>query len=132
MPGKALQLVSIEEAPPGDLELTREAMASWKEGQRRCRARRRHNWGPFTVYVHGSWYEVVEQCSHCRNRRAAEYVKTPRGLRKATNWKADYREGYLLPKGATPLRWDEGLMDELTESDILTRKLVEVDDGDAD
>lgn len=132
MPTKAaLQLVSIEE-PPGDIELTREAIAGWKEGQKRCRARKRHNWGPFTVYAHGSWYEVVEQCSHCRNRRAAEFVKTPRGLRKATGWKADYRDGYLLPKGATPLRLDEGLMDELTASDILTRKMVAVDDGEAD
>lgn len=130
---KALQLVSVEE-PTGDIELTREAMAGWKEGQKRCRARKRHNWGPFTVYAHGAWYDVVEQCSHCRNRRSADFVRTPHGLRKATKWKADYREGYLLPKGAVPLRYDDDLMDELTESDILSRKVVAVDDtaGEAD
>ena len=134
MPRKAaLTLVSVDtDLPPGDIEKTREAMKEWKEGQRRCRARKRHNWGPFTVYVHGNWYDVVEQCSHCRNRRSADFVKTGRGLRKVTKWKPDYRDGYLLPKGSLPLRYDEGLQDELTADDILSRKMVQVDDDDRD
>lgn len=101
-------------------------MAGWSSGQRRCRARKRHNWGPFAVWEHRTFYDVVEQCSHCRNRRQADFVKTPRGLRQATKWKPDYRNGYLLPKGAA--RLDEDLHDELMAQDILTRKIVEVED----
>jgi hypothetical protein len=103
-------------------------MALWKEGQRRCRARGRHNWAPYTVYEHRNWYEVVEQCSHCRNRRSAEFVETAHGLRKASGWKPDYRDGYLLPRGA--MRIDEDLHDELTAADILNRRIVEVSDDD--
>lgn len=112
----------------GDLDLTRETMAAWKAGQRTCRARKRHNWGPYTVWEHRNFYEVVEQCTHCRNRRSAEFVKTAYGIRKATPWKADYRDGYLLPNGAQ--RIDEDLHDELTASDILSRRIVEVADDD--
>lgn len=128
----ALALVSTEPSapPPGDLDLTRETMASWRAGQRTCRARKRHNWGPFTVYEYRHHYEVVEQCSHCRNRRKADFVKTANGLRKADKWKPDYRDGYLLPKGAA--RIDDDLHDELTASDILSRKIVEVPDEDED
>lgn len=111
------------EAPPGDPSLTREAVSAWKEGQRRCRARKRHNWGPYTVWEYRNHYEVVEQCSHCRNRRSAPFSKTGR---KLDRWKADYREGYLLPKGA--MRIDEDLHDELVLTDILTRKIVEAPD----
>ena len=126
--GRALRVVE-EEPLPGDPSLTRETMAHWRAGQRTCRARKRHNWGPFTVWEHRDFYEVVEQCSHCRNRRVAEFIKTEHGLRKATGWKADYRDGYLLPKGA--MRIDDDLHDELTASDILSRKVVEVvDDPD--
>lgn len=131
--GNALRIVAEQpdrETPPGDPSLTAEAAAGWKEGQRRCRSRGRHNWGPFTVYEHRTYLEVVEQCSHCRNRRSADYVKTDRGLRKASKWTPDYRDGYLLPRGATPLRLDEGLLDELTAGDILSRKIVEVLDDD--
>lgn len=117
------------EEPSGDPDLTRETMAQWKEGQRRCRARKRHNWGPLTVYEHRTWYDVVEQCSHCRNRRHAPFTKTAYGLRKADKWKPDYRDGYLLPRGAMAI--DEEMFDELTASDILSRRIVEVlDDED--
>lgn len=127
--GAALKLVPEEEPEPqGDRDLTRETMASWKQGQRTCRARKRHNWGPYTVYEHREWYDVVEQCSHCRNRRSAPFVKTKYGLRKAARWKADYRDGYLLPKGAQ--RLDEEFHDELWASDILSRRIVEVPDED--
>jgi len=127
----ALRVVTPESSDPlsGDPDLTREAMAGWKEGQRRCRGRKRHNWGPGTVFEHGSWYDVVEQCSHCRNRRSAPFVKTAHGLRKADKWKPIYREGYLLPKGAQ--RIDDDMMDELVAADILSRKIVEfLDDGE--
>lgn len=128
----ALKLVSeepVKEQPPGDSDLTRETMAAWKEGQKRCRARGRHNWGPGPVYDHGTWYDVVEQCTHCRNRRSAPYVVTARGLRKAETWKPDYRDGYLLPRGAA--RIDDDLKDELVAGDILGRKIIEVlDDED--
>lgn len=100
-------------------------MASWKQGQRTCRARKRHNWGPYSVWEHRSFYEVVEQCGHCRNRRVANFSKSGRKLDK---WKADYRDGYLLPKGAA--RLDEDLHDELMLGDILSRKIVEVSDDD--
>lgn len=127
----ALRAVREEpDTPPGNLSLTQEAIASWKEGQRRCRARGRHNWGPYTVFEHRTWYDVVEQCTHCRNRRSAPFTKTARGLRKAEKWKPDYRDGYLLPKGAMPLRFDEDLKDELTAGDILSRRIVEVLDDD--
>jgi hypothetical protein len=115
---------------PGDLDLTREAMAGWREGQRTCRARKRHNWGPYTVWEHRRFYEVVEQCSHCRNRRSAEFVKTAWGIRKATPWKPIYRDGYLLPNGAQ--RITEDLHDELTAMDILNRRIVEVADDEED
>lgn len=128
--GSALRIVTVEpdEEITGDLDLTRETMSSWKAGQRTCRARRRHNWGPFTVYEHKHHYEVVEQCSHCRNRRTADFIKTPYGLRKADRWQADYRDGYLLPKGAQ--RIGDELHDELTELDILSRRIIEVPDED--
>lgn len=112
----------------GDPTLTQEAMAAWTKGQRVCRARKRHNWGPFTVYQHGNWYDVVERCTHCLNRRHAPFVQTSRGLRKADKWKADYRDGYLLPKGAMAI--DDDLHDELTAADIFSRKLVKADDGE--
>lgn len=116
--------------PVGDESLTEEAIAGWSAGQRRCRGRKRHNWGPFTVYEHRTYYDVVEQCSHCRNRRSADFIKTSRGLRKATKWQPDYRNGYLLPKGAA--RIDENLQDELVASDILSRKIIEVTDDEDD
>lgn len=125
----ALRVVPDEpERPTGDVDLTREAVAGWKEGQRRCRARRRHNWGPYAVYEHRRRWEVIEQCSHCRNRRVADFVPTAFGIRKATPWKPDYRDGYLLPKGAA--RIDDDMHDELTAADILSRKIVEVPDAD--
>lgn len=111
------------EAPAGDESLTREAMALWKEGQRRCRARKRHNWGPYTVWEYRNHYEVVEVCSHCRNKRSADFAKTGR---KLTPWKAVYREGYLLPRGA--MRIVEDLHDELWLGDILSRRIVEAPD----
>lgn len=125
---EARTLHVVDDTPPGDPSLTQEAMAGWKPGQRTCRARKRHNWGPYTVWEHRTFYDVVEQCSHCRNRRHADFVKTARGLRKASPWKPDYRDGYLLPKGA--MRIDEDLHDELTASDILSRKIVEVLDDE--
>lgn len=100
-------------------------MHSWREGQRRCRARRRHNWGPFTVYEYRDHYLVVEQCSHCRNRRSADFNKSGRKLEK---WHPEYREGYLLPRGAA--RIDEDMRDELWLGDILSRKIVEALDED--
>jgi len=127
----ALNLVREEperETPPGDPTLTRETMSTWREGQRKCRARKRHNWGPFAVYEHRSYFEVVEQCSHCRNRRSVEFVRTAFGVRKNGNWKQDYRDGYLLPKGA--MRIDEDLHDELMFADILSRKIIEVPDNE--
>lgn len=126
----ALRLVDYdkEDRPPGDFSLTREAVAGWKDGQRKCRARGRHNWGPFAVYEHRTWYDVVEQCSHCRNRRSATFVVTNHGLRKTDAWKADYRDGYLLPRGAA--RLDDDLHDELWAADIMSRKIVEVRDED--
>lgn len=55
---------------------------------------------------------------------------TVRGLRKVTDWQPEYRDGYLLPRGA--MRLDDDLKDELTASDILSRKIVEVPDEDDD
>lgn len=118
----------VEVEPTGDPHLTQEAVASWGAGQRKCRARRRHNWGPYTVYEHRNYYDVVEVCSHCRNRRSADFIVTARGIRQATKWQADYRDGYLLPKGAA--RLDEDFRDELVASDILSRKMVEVTDDE--
>lgn len=130
MGSRALALVRdvVEEAlPPGNPELTREAVAGWKTGQRRCRARKRHNWNPFTVYEHRNHFDVVEQCSHCRNRRHADFSKQGR---KLTAWKADYRDGYLLPKGA--MRLDDDIKDELWLEDILSRRIVEALDDEED
>lgn len=113
----------------GDPTLTLEAMSGWSKGQRVCRSRKRHNWLPFTVWEHKTWLDVVERCSQCLNRRHAPFVFTERGLRKVDNWKPDYRDGYLLPKGAQ--RLDEDMQDELTAADILSRRRVEVlDDED--
>lgn len=126
----ALRIVEEFEVPTGDIEKTRNTMAGWSPGQRRCRSRGRHNWNPFTVYQHRNFFDVVEQCSHCRNRRHAHFIKTKWGLRKETPWMPDYRDGYLLQRGAVPLRKVEELMDELTEADILSRRIVEVRDDD--
>ena len=128
---RKLHLVSDEpETPPGDPDLTRLAITVWKSGQRICRGRKRHNWGAFTVFEHRTWLEVVEQCSHCRNRRSAPFVKTERGLRKADKWKPDYRDNYLLPKGAMRIEGD--LQDELVAADIYSRKIIEVLDEEED
>jgi hypothetical protein len=127
----ALRVVAEVSNPPdeprGDPSKTMEAVAGWREGQRRCRARKRHNWGPYGVWEHRSHYEVVEQCGHCRNRRTADFNKVGH---KLTNWRPDYRDGYLLPKGAA--RIDEDLHDALMLSDILSRKVVEVPNEDED
>lgn len=125
---RRLQSVKVDPEPPkGDPSLTREALQGWREGQKRCRARRRHNWNPYTVWEYRNHYEVVEQCSHCRNRRSADFVNTTYGLRQSTKWKADYREGYLLPAGAQ--RIDDDMRDELVASDILSRRIVEAPDS---
>lgn len=121
---RKLTLVS-EEPPPGDFDLTREAMAQWRRGQRICRARGRHNWGPYTVYVHPTFLDVVEQCGHCRNRRSADFSLSGR---KLTKWAPDYRDGYLLPRGAA--RIQDELHDELMLEDLLSRKTVQVDDDE--
>lgn len=122
--GRTLKVVTeVPDEPIGDQSLTLEAMSGWREGQRRCRARKRHNWGPYTVWEYRNHYEVVEQCSHCRNRRVADFAKTGR---KLTDWKPDYRDGYLLPRGAA--RIDEDLQDELILTDILSRRIVEAPD----
>lgn len=112
------------ERPAGDPTLTLEALSEWSAGQRRCRARKRHNWGPHVVYERRTTLEVVERCSHCGNRRSADFVRTEWGLRKATKWAPDYRGNYLLPKGAAPI--DEELHDGLVAADILSRKTIEV------
>jgi hypothetical protein len=77
------------------------------------------------VWEYRNHYEVVEQCTHCRNRRTADFSKTGH---KLTAWKADYRDGYLLPKGAA--RIDDDLHDELVLTDILSRRIVEAPDRD--
>lgn len=103
-------------------------MARWTEGQRRCRARGRHGWKPFTVYEHRNHYEVVERCPDCLNRRVADF-----GLsgRKLSPWRPDrYRDGYLLPRGA--MRIVDDLKDELMLGDILSRRIVEAPDDDLD
>ena len=107
-------------------------MLGWSAGQRKCRARGRHNWGPFTVYQHRNFFDVVEQCTHCRNRRHAPFVQTKWGLRRDDDWKPDYRDGYLLKKGAARINQVEELMDELTAADIMSRRIVEVPDDDDD
>lgn len=123
----ALRVVPDEvDAPVGDETITREAISAWTAGQKKCRGRKRHNWGPGTVFEHGTYYEVVEQCSHCRNRRSADFVPTTHGLRKVSKWKPVYRDGYLLPRGAMPI--DEDLQDELVAADILSRKIIPVED----
>jgi hypothetical protein len=65
--------------------------------------------------------DVVEVCSHCRNRRHADFSLTGR---KLTKWKPDYRDGYLLPKGAAPI--DEDQQDALVLADLRSRKIVKV------
>ncbi len=126
---RKLQLVSEEPAEVrGDPTLTQEAVAAWSPGQRKCRGRKRHNWGPHVVREHKYHYDVVERCTHCNNRRSADFMPTSHGIRQATKWKPDYREGYLLPKGAAGL--DEDIRDELTAADILSRKMIEVPDDE--
>jgi hypothetical protein len=111
----------------GDASLTDQAVQSWSAGQRRCRARKRHNWGPHFVREHRTYYEVIERCTHCSNRRTADFAKTGR---KISKWSPAYRDGYLLPKGAAPI--DEDLHDVLVLSDILSRRIVEVLDDEDD
>lgn len=129
--GAALKLADSndrKEDRPGDASLTREAMSSWDDGQRRCRARKRHNWGPHTVYEHRTYYEVVERCSHCKNRRRANFIKTAFGLRQEDRWQPDYRDGYLLPRGA--MRIEDDIREELVAADILSRRIIEVPDDE--
>lgn len=109
----------------GDVSKTQEAMREWTAGQRKCRARKRHNWIAFTVWEYPTIYDVVERCSHCGNRRHADHNKRGRRLEK---WKPDYRNGYLLPKGAAPI--DEDMHDELVLEDILSRKIVKAADAE--
>lgn len=123
----ALKIVEQPQSPLGDDSLTQEAVQGWTAGQRRCRARKRHNWGPYTVWEYATFYDVVEQCSHCRNRRHAPFSKTGRKIDK---WKPDYRDGYLLPKGAAPI--DEDTHDHLVLLDITSRKISRAKDDDYD
>jgi hypothetical protein len=130
---RALNLVGSDERdekPKGDPTLTRATMAEWREGQRRCRARRRHMWMPYTVFQHKYHYEVVERCSSCLNRRHADFTITNHGLRIVDGWKLDYRDGYLFPHGAMAI--DDDIRDELVSFDILSRKIIEVPDEDED
>lgn len=125
-----LTLVDEEHSRPvGDFSLTEEALRSWTAGQRRCRARARHYWRPYTVFEHRNFYDVVEQCADCRNRRRAEFNKSGRRI---SEWHTDYRDNYLLPKGAARLIDAEDLHDELVLSDILSRRIVEVPDDEED
>lgn len=130
MPSAARKLQAVSLVPPepveirGDRTLTEQAIAEWNAGQRKCRARGRHRWDPYTVWEHATYYDVVERCSSCKIRRAADFNK--RG-RRQTKWKPDYRDSnYLLPRGAA--RIDEDLRDELVLGDILSRRIVEVTD----
>ena len=126
--GKLRAVPDKPEPPVGDETLTLETMAAWTDGQKKCRGRKRHNWGPSTVFEHSDHYDVHEICSHCKNKRHAPYVPTSRGLRKVDKWQPVYKDGYLLPKGA--MRIDEDLQDELTAADILSRRIIEVPDED--
>lgn len=110
--------------PARDPDLTREAMASWTKEQRICRARGRHRWGPHTVWEHRTYYDVVERC-RCGNRRSADFSKTGRQL---TRWLPDYRDGYLLPKGAAPIEPEQ--KDDLVLADLLGRRIVEAAEDD--
>jgi hypothetical protein len=120
-------------------------MEDWSEGQKLCRARRRHHWKRFTVTVHGvdpnrlgTRMNIVQRCPDCLNRRHADFVRTARGVRQMDDWKPDYREvdgvPYLLPKGAQPVT-DE-LREELiageyfTPDGTLKGKVNYVDDED--
>lgn len=124
----ALRVVAEEpEYVPGDPSLTAETMSLWREGQRRCRARRRHNWQPQTVREYKHHYEVLERCSHCMNRRVADYNKMGR---KITKWQMIYRDNYLLPHGAQ--RITDDLQDELSLGDILSRRIIEAPDDEDD
>lgn len=131
-PQRRLQAVTASTPKPTratDPDLTREALEGWSEGQRKCRARGRHYWRPFTVWEHRNFYEVVEQCADCRNRHTADFTKTGRRL---TKWFPIYRDGYLLPKGAAPIEPEQ--KDELVLADLLSRRIVEAptDADDAD
>jgi hypothetical protein len=79
---RKLQAVPLIPPPPlevrGDPTLTEEAVASWNAGQRKCRARGRHRWDPYTVWEHHTYYDVVERCSSCKIRRSADYDKRGR------------------------------------------------------
>lgn len=113
----------MQPADPQDVE---SAMESWNRGQRTCRARQRHSWNPFTVRVHAAFYDVVEQCGHCKNRRHRPLSADGFWLDK---WKAErYSEGYLMPKGAGYIT-DEGRA-ALRLDDIMNRKQIIVPDDD--
>lgn len=129
----ALRVVDPDPAPdealPGDPQLTAEAVAGWTAGQRKCRARRRHNWRPLSVWEHPGFYDVSERCADCRNQRRADFVKTPSGgLRKEGKWHPDYRGNYLLPKGAAPI--DDDTHDHLVAGDILSRRILQAPEED--
>lgn len=81
------------------------------------------------MWEHPTFYDVVEQCRDCRNRRAADFVKTRSGgLRKEGKWRPDYRNSYLLPKGAAPI--DEDTHDHLVAGDILSRRIQQAPPDD--
>ena len=79
------------------------------------------------MYEHRTFYDVVEQCPHCRNRRHAPFSKSGR---KLDSWKPDYRGDYLLPRGAA--RLVDELHDELMLEDILSRRIIEALDDEED
>jgi hypothetical protein len=130
MANRALRVVQAPEPVHGDGELTREAASEWTPGQRKCRARGRHDWKPFTVYEHRAYLDVVERCPNCKNRRHATFVRTQWGVRQDSKWKPDYRDNYLLKKGSARVRDLEDLFDSITADDILSRRIVEVKDDD--
>jgi hypothetical protein len=124
----------------GDPDKTRNAMAKWTDGQKECRARGRHLYAGLHTYVYGkdpdkigTRMDIIQQCRCCYSvRRHAEHVRTARGLRRAEDWKPDYREHrdvpYLLPKGAA--RLDDGDHEELTAFLFRKQRLTFVTEDD--
>lgn len=109
------------EEPPGDADLTREAVAGMSKGQKICRTRGHHLWHRKQDRVYGTdanrpgtRITRIQKCNDCRNLRERDFVvislgKDSRGLRALDDkWHLTYVEvmvdgvptPYLLPKGS--------------------------------
>ena len=109
-----------------DPQVFAEVIETWTKGQLACRARQRHNWGPYTAYVNARTADVHEVCGLCKNRRH-RLMNALTGQWIDPKWRAErFGPDYLLPKGVGRLSVEQ--KDYLRLLEVMSRKITYVDE----